>query len=383
LFKCPECNVDCIFDDRTYEYICPQCGLIVDDSRLAYDDYHNVAFLDDYKGRIEPQLKRRLRREWRRALRIDHITRGGTNYVVELVKSKLLGIEPQYRSLLLDVKARSLNELFKNYLLLTGLPYEVAREKFLLACKLAEVELPRLRPVDVLSASASKFRIKKRHSKLLEEINKIKDDKVKLLVEGLIDLPEFQPLNIQALIAVCEKWIYGKTSVKNYSVRSAQRYFKSLSKLSRVNAYILASKYNLSFNQICLIKKLSGKAVKESLRRGAILVHVINGISCLELGALIDSFSTLTELQFKLISKYKKYSCYKRACKSFGLNPVDKKLFMKIRDYIDVLKLLDHDFPRSFDCLISTRQVQDELDLITTNESFINFQSSIDVFSFN
>ena len=383
MFKCPECNVDCIFDDRTYEYICPQCGLIVDDSRLAYDDYHNVAFLDDYKGRIEPQLKRRLRREWRRALRIEHITRGGTNYVVELVKSKLLGIEPQYRSLLLDVKARSLNELFKNYLLLTGLPYEVAREKFLLACKLAEVELPRLRPVDVLSASASKFRIKKRHSKLLEEISKIKDDKVKLLVEGLIDLPEFQPLNIQALIAVCEKWIYGKTSVKNYSVRSAQRYFKSLSKLSRVNAYILASKYNLSFNQICLIKKLSGKAVKESLRRGAILVHVINGISCLELGALIDSFSTLTELQFKLISKYKKYSCYKRACKSFGLNPVDKKLFMKIRDYIDVLKLLDHDFPRSFDCLISTRQVQDELDLITTNESFINFQSSIDVFSFN
>ena len=74
MYKCPECNVQCIFDDRTYEYICPQCGLVVDDSRLAYDEYHNIAFLDDYKGRIEPQLKRRLRREWRRALRIEHIT---------------------------------------------------------------------------------------------------------------------------------------------------------------------------------------------------------------------------------------------------------------------------------------------------------------------
>ena len=169
-------------------------------------------------------------------------------------------IEPQYRSLLLDVKARSLNELFKNYLLITGLSYEVAKEKFLLACKLAEVEPPRLHPADVLSASASKFRIKKRHSKLIEEIQSIRDEKVKLLVKGLIDLPEFQPLNVKALIAACEKWIYDKVSVSGFSIRSFQRYIRSLDKLSKVNAYILYSKYGLSLRQIQLIKKLNYKA---------------------------------------------------------------------------------------------------------------------------
>ncbi len=142
---CPECGVDAIFDDKTFTWVCPQCGLVVDDSRMAHDDYHNIIFMDDYRGRVEPELKRRLRRQWREVSDIEHRTRGGTNYVVELVKSKLKELMPSYRELLDQVEAHSLKELFKHFLFITGLPYEEARRKFLKACEMAQVKPPKLR----------------------------------------------------------------------------------------------------------------------------------------------------------------------------------------------------------------------------------------------
>ena len=60
--KCPYCGVSCVLNDN-YEWVCPNCGLVVDESRIVHDDYHNLIFMDDYRGRVEPELKRRLRRQ--------------------------------------------------------------------------------------------------------------------------------------------------------------------------------------------------------------------------------------------------------------------------------------------------------------------------------
>jgi len=375
-FKCPECNVECIFDDRTYEYICPNCGLVVDDSRLAYDEYYNVAFLDDYKGRVESSMYRRLRKNWRQLLKIEHYTRGGSNYVAMLVKSKLMEIEPKYRSLLLDVEAGSLNELFKNYLLITGYPYELAREKFLLACELADVEKPKLRPVNILSPSISKFRVNKRFSRIIEEVESIVDGEVKMLIEGLMNLPDFQPLNVKALKAACEKWIHGEVKVKNYSVRAAGRYLKLLRRLSKINAYILASKYAFSLQQICLIKKLNVKAVRESMRRGLKIVNAMNGEFYPNLGFLCAMFPSIGEIHFKLAAKYSSYSSYVRVCRTFGVEALNRRLYGKIRDYFEISRLLhffDESSPIDF--------MKDEFNLIILDQSSVNFQSYIDLFN--
>lgn len=63
------------------------------------------------------------------------ITRGGTNRVIELVKSKLIEKEPRYTSLLKEVEASSLTELFAHYLKIIGLDYVEAREKFRRVCE--------------------------------------------------------------------------------------------------------------------------------------------------------------------------------------------------------------------------------------------------------
>ena len=83
---CPECRSNCILDDKTFERVCPNCGLVVYNSRMAHDDYHNIVFMDDYKGKIEPELKKRLRRQWRETSDIEHRTKGGINPMLNQVK---------------------------------------------------------------------------------------------------------------------------------------------------------------------------------------------------------------------------------------------------------------------------------------------------------
>lgn len=48
----------------------------------------------------------------------------------------------------------------------------------------------------------------------------ISDTKVRDLIEALMKIPEFQPININALIAAVEKWVNGRISVKEYSKRN-------------------------------------------------------------------------------------------------------------------------------------------------------------------
>ncbi|MCD6095235.1 MAG: TFIIB-type zinc ribbon-containing protein [Thermoprotei archaeon] len=359
--KCPYCGVSCVLNDN-YEWVCPSCGLVVDDSRVVQDDYHNLVFMDDYRGRVEPELKRRLRRQWREASSIEHKTRGGTNYVVELVRSKLKQLYPEYREYLDNVDVHSLKELFRHFLLATNLPYDEARRVFLDICRKAGIRLPRLRPVKVLTPSAVRRRLKVRGSKIAESLINIGDAKVRDLVEALMKIPEFQPININALIVAVEKWVNGKSSVREYSKRAFRRYLKLLEKYSKINAYILAERYGLKLNHIALLKRISIHGVRESIRRGRRILNAIDDTLGSALVVANALYPEVGETHLKVISHYKRYSDYVRACKAFNLEPLDKKEWRKIKADLELLR----DNPLSYiQCLIPIWEVEYKLNLIT------------------
>ena len=363
--RCPECGSECILDDKTFEWICPNCGLVVDDSRMAHDDYHNIIFMDDYRGRIEPELKKRLRRQWKEASDIEHKTRGGTNYVVELVKSKLKELMPAYRELLDQVEAHSLKELFRHFLFITGLPYEEARDKFLKACEMAQAKPPKLRPVKVLTPSASRARLRIRDARIRKALDEVKDSKVRKLVRALMEVPEFQPVNIKALIAAVELWLNGRILIKGYSDRAFRRYLKLLERFSRMNAYILANRYGLKPEYIALLKKISLHGVQESIRRGKLLMHAINGHSGSNLVVASNLYPELGETHLKVIAHYKRYPDYKRGCLVLGLKPLSKKEWRRVKAD---LELLGNQASDSSFSLLPTWEVEYEFNLITPYE---------------
>jgi len=64
--------MNCIFNQETFEYVCPECDLAINDSRIADDSYYTHIFMDYYRGRVEPKLKKKLRRQWKRVQMIEH-----------------------------------------------------------------------------------------------------------------------------------------------------------------------------------------------------------------------------------------------------------------------------------------------------------------------
>jgi len=81
------------------------------------------------------------------------------------------------------------------------------------------VKPPKLRLVKVLKGSIPKVRVKIRNLKIAQEIERIKDDRVRKLVEALCSISEFQPIS-KALIAAVEKWLNGYVTIKGYSKRA-------------------------------------------------------------------------------------------------------------------------------------------------------------------
>jgi len=345
---------------------------------MVHDDYHNIIFMDDYRGRIEPELKKRLRRQWREASDIEHKTRGGTNYVVELVRSKLKELEPAYRELLDQVEAHSLRELFKRFLFITGLPYEEARDKFLKACEVAQAKPPKLRPVKVLTPSASRARLRIRNARIRKTLDEVKDSKVRRLVRALMEVPEFQPVNIKALIAAVEFWLNGRILVKAYSDRAFRRYLRLLGRFSRMNAYILANRYGLNLEHIALLKKISLHGVQESMRRGRLLVHVINEHSGGNLVLASDLYPELGETHLKVIAHYKRYPDYKRGCLVLGLKPLSKKEWRRVKAD---LELLNNQALNSSLSLLPTWEMKYEFDLVSPYQYLTDSEAYDDVFS--
>ncbi len=345
---------------------------------MAHDDYHNIVFMDDYRGRVEPELKKRLRRQWREASDIEHRTRGGTNYVVELVRSKLKELEPAYRELLDQAEAHSLKELFKRFLFITGLPYEEARDTFLKACEAAQAKPPKLRPVKVLTPSASRARLRIRNARIRKAICEIKDSRVRKLVKALIEVPEFQPVNIKALIAATEFWLSGRILIKDYSNRAFRRYLRLLERFSRMNAYILATRHGLKLEHIALLKKISLHGVQESIRRGRLLMHAINGHSGSNLVVASDLYPELGETHLKVIAHYKRYPDYKRGCLVLGLKPLGKKEWRRVKADLELLgnQALDSSLG-----LLPAWKVEYQFDLITSYQCLANPEAYDDVFS--
>ena len=376
--RCPECGSECILDDKTFEWICPNCGLVVDDSRMAHDDYHNIVFMDDYRGRVEHELKRRLRRQWREASDIEHRTRGGTNYVVELVRSKLKELMPAYRELLDQAEAHSLKELFKHFLFITGLPYEEARDRFLKACRKAQVKPPKLRPVKVLTPSASRARLRIRNARIRKALDEVRDLKIRKLVEALMDIPEYQPVNIKALIAAVGFWLNGRILVRDYSDRAFRRYLKLLKRFSRMNAYVLTKRYGLKPEHIALLKKISLHGVQESIRRGRLLMHTINENSGSNLVVASNLYPELGETHLKVIAHYKRYPDYVRACQALGLKTLDKKEWRRVKAD---LELLGNETLDGFLSLHPTWEVEYEFNLIAPYQYLTDPEAYDDVFS--
>ena len=339
IMECPICGCTRLVRNRDYFLVCGNCGYVFEDSNITYDSYLNFAFQDDWKARAEKIKKKH---------RFTHMgvvsSEPSDSKTASLVKYHLVEIlrKPETSHLVQLVKEyckpTSVNELFKDFLLSTGLPYPKALEIFRKAMKMAGARTKDLAPSTVLRKGAEKVRMKQRRARIENEYSEVRrlfGEKVERLTRKLSKyLQPVDPLATGAAIAVWLRLISRRKAVEIVGWRRLKNKIEKIRVLVGKPLPIIAS-ISIDLSELRGVKR-------RSLRRA-------RGLSYLERYAWAKpnsengEFSRWAKLRLKkgeflnlvcldeveLVKYYKTYGGYVKACRKFGLKPLNYRDFLQ------------------------------------------------------
>ncbi|MCD6563832.1 MAG: hypothetical protein J7K23_07980 [Thermoproteales archaeon] len=201
MITCPSCGNKKFIRNPEGFLVCSNCGLVVKDSNIVYDSYHNHVFLDEWNARAK-KLKA-----------FSHIgipsSEPSISATAKLIQQHLIEIlrDKKYRNLIGVVQnysdTGSIKKLFKSFLDISGLNYREARKLFIRACVKAGLNrIPDLAPSTFYTYSYSRKRLSSRQVKIEREYEKIREmygEDIEKLTRSLSELPAFQPADPLAL----------------------------------------------------------------------------------------------------------------------------------------------------------------------------------------
>ena len=334
LEKCPSCGSKLVFDPRTHSMVCPNCGMVIEESRLALEEELNYSpslaeALEEYELKLKKSPVNDRRIAWLETIYGEKSRRligRVKSSVAEALKYKSPGIE----RLLAGKNFRNFQEL----------------EDFLVE-KLPEVPLSEI--VKALEEAYSKYGVTRKPSPSKEALAKRTKEKALLMesrseevasaLEGeakeifylLKSTGLFSGVDARVLqLAIMKAYLnmpLTESEFRRMKSRGALRgklstVMKKIERLKALPAPVLALRFGLTLKQAALIK---GVRPDTAWREAYLFRRRYPGFK------RVDEFS--------LAKVYDSYSRYKEVCELLNLNPLTRKEFESLKRRPNLLRL--------------------------------------------